>query len=75
VLPDENRAVIERLLEEDWTRLRLLKARELVIPPLVPRGDGDVQLLPQPRSAGPEAATDGFYYACLKSGGGSDNAA
>ncbi len=75
VLPDENRAVIDRLLEEDWTRLRLLKARELVIPPLVPRGDGDVQLLPQPRSAGHEAATDGFYYACLKSGGGSDNAA
>jgi len=74
VLPAENRAVIDRLLAEDWGSLRLLKARELDAPPLVPRGDGDVQLLPQCRDAGPGAATDGFYYACLTSGGGADHA-
>ena len=75
VLPQENRGVVERLMAEDWGGLRLLKARDLPLPPLVPRGDGDVQLLPRLRSAGPEAATDGFYYACLKSGGTPDNAA
>lgn len=29
----------------------------------------DLQLLPVPRRAGPRALTDGFYYACLQSGG------
>jgi 16S rRNA (cytosine967-C5)-methyltransferase len=75
VLPAENREVVERLLSEDWGGLRLLKARDLSLPPLVPRGDGEVQLLPRLKAAGPEAATDGFYYACLKSGGITDNAA
>lgn len=73
VLPQENREVIDRLLAEDWGDLRLLKARELTLPPLVPRGEGDLQLIPQPGSA-PEAVTDGFYYACLTSGGRSDHA-
>ena len=74
LLPEENRGVVERLLAEDWGSLKLLKARDLVAPPLVPRGDGDVQLLPRRRDAGPGAATDGFYYACLTSGGGADHA-
>ena len=38
VLPAENREVVERLLSEDWGGLRLLKARDLSLPPLVPRG-------------------------------------
>jgi 16S rRNA (cytosine967-C5)-methyltransferase len=75
VLPQENRLVIERLLADDWGGLRLLKARDLPLPPLVPRGDGDVQLLPRLAAAGAEAATDGFYYACLKSGGDKDHGA
>ncbi|MEP7312586.1 MAG: 16S rRNA (cytosine(967)-C(5))-methyltransferase RsmB [Pseudomonadota bacterium] len=69
VLPQENQQVIATLLASDWGELRRLKARELSLPPNVPRSDEGVQLLPRPRAAGLEAATDGFYYAVLTSGG------
>jgi 16S rRNA (cytosine967-C5)-methyltransferase len=69
VLPQENQQVIATLLASDWGELRRLKARELTLPPTVPRSDEGVQLLPRPRAAGLEAATDGFYYAVLTSGG------
>lgn len=75
VLPQENREVVEQLLAGDWGGLRLLQARELDLPPRVPRGEGDVQLLPRPAAAGPEAASDGFYYACLQKGDGADHVA
>lgn len=68
VLPQENREVIEQVLAGDWGGVRLLQARKLNLPPRVPRGEGDVQLLPRPAAVGPEAASDGFYYACLQKG-------
>ena len=68
VLPQENQGVIATLLASDWGGLRSFKARELALPATVPRGDDGVQLLPRPRAAGLEAATDGFYYAVLGSG-------
>lgn len=70
VLPQENQAVVEQLLGLDWTGLRRVPVRELDLPPLVPRGDGDVQLLPRPAADGPAAASDGFYYAVLQKGDG-----
>ena len=70
VLPQENREVIDRLLADDWSGVHLLGARDLPLPPLVPRAEGDVQLLPRPAAAGPQAASDGFYYAVLQTGGG-----
>ena len=33
------------------------------------RARADLQVLPMPRQAGPQALTDGFLYACLKQGG------
>jgi 16S rRNA (cytosine967-C5)-methyltransferase len=75
VLPQENREVIEQVLAGDWGGVRLLQARELNLPPRVPRGEGDVQLLPRPAAVGPEAASDGFYYACLQKGGESHHVA
>lgn len=50
ILPQENHELVERFLQWD-RRFR--------------RVQPDVQLLPQPREAGPAAMVDGFYYACL----------
>jgi 16S rRNA (cytosine967-C5)-methyltransferase len=54
LLAAENRGVVEAFLAG---REGIRRCRE------------DLQLLPTPRRAGPRALTDGFYYACLQSGG------
>jgi len=54
LLAAENRGVVEAFLA---TQPGFRRCRE------------DLQLLPAPRRAGPRALTDGFYYACLQSGG------
>jgi 16S rRNA (cytosine967-C5)-methyltransferase len=53
ILDAENRNRVEAFLAENW---QFERARP------------DLRLLPMPRSAGPGAVTDGFYYACLKKG-------
>jgi 16S rRNA (cytosine967-C5)-methyltransferase len=61
VLPDENQGVVERFLETESTaRAVALPAEVTLAPGALERGTG-VQLLP-----GPEAGTDGFYYACVE---------
>jgi len=54
ILQGENQMVIEAFLALD---------------PRFTRAGPDQILLPTPRSAGPAAQTDGFYYACLQKGG------
>jgi 16S rRNA (cytosine967-C5)-methyltransferase len=70
VLPQENGEIIARLLEEGGTGLRPVPSAQLRLPPGVEASEQGLQLLPSLRSAGAAAATDGFYYACLTSGGG-----
>jgi 16S rRNA (cytosine967-C5)-methyltransferase len=61
VLPDENQGVVERFLQTESTaRGVALPAVVTLAPGALERGTG-VQLLP-----GPEAGTDGFYYACVE---------
>ena len=59
VLPDENEAVVERLVRDDTTARPILLPAELA-PGAVSVGIG-LQLLP-----GAEAGSDGFYYACVE---------
>jgi 16S rRNA (cytosine967-C5)-methyltransferase len=54
VLHAENQDVVDAFLAG---QPRFARARE------------DLALLPLPRSAGPGALTDGFHYACLRTGG------
>jgi 16S rRNA (cytosine967-C5)-methyltransferase len=74
VLPAENREVVDAILAEREVGLRRPTAAQCPVPPGVCSVDGEVQLLPQLWQAGPGAATDGFYYACLTLGGGADHA-
>jgi 16S rRNA (cytosine967-C5)-methyltransferase len=60
VLPDENRAVVERFLQTESTARAIALPAGVLAPGALERGTG-VQLLP-----GPEAGTDGFYYACVE---------
>jgi 16S rRNA (cytosine967-C5)-methyltransferase len=61
VLPDENQGVVEQFLKTESTaRAGALPAGVTLAPGALERGTG-VQLLP-----GPEAGTDGFYYACVE---------
>jgi 16S rRNA (cytosine967-C5)-methyltransferase len=53
ILPQENQELVERFLGRHAGFRRM---------------QPDVQLLPQPRQAGPAQLTDGFYYACLTTG-------
>lgn len=60
VLPDENQGVVERFLETESTARAITLPTGVLAPGALARGTG-VQLLP-----GPEAGTDGFYYACVE---------
>jgi 16S rRNA (cytosine967-C5)-methyltransferase len=61
VLPDENQQVVERFLQiEPGARPAAFPAGVALAPGALERGTG-VQLLP-----GPQAGTDGFYYACVE---------
>jgi len=74
VLPQENAELVDRVIAEGGTGLRRLPPAQWRLPPgLEARSDG-LQLLPSLRDAGPGAATDGFHYAVLTTGGGASNA-
>jgi 16S rRNA (cytosine967-C5)-methyltransferase len=60
VLPDENQGVVERFLQTESTARAIALPTGVLAPGALERGTG-VQLLP-----GPEAGTDGFYYACVE---------
>jgi 16S rRNA (cytosine967-C5)-methyltransferase len=61
ILPEENEAVVSRLLEEvPALRVARMPRGAALAPGAIERSVG-VQLLP-----GAEAGTDGFYYACLE---------
>ncbi|MEN9705985.1 MAG: hypothetical protein RLZZ393_1864 [Pseudomonadota bacterium] len=74
VLPPENAGLVDRVLTQGGAGLRRVPASSWRLPPgLLADGEG-LQLLPALRADGPGAATDGFHYAVLTTGGGADDA-
>jgi 16S rRNA (cytosine967-C5)-methyltransferase len=74
VLPQENRELVDRFLAEGHTGLSRVPPDALRLPAGVTADDDGVQLLPALHAAGPGAATDGFHYAVLTTGGGAVDA-
>ena len=74
VLPQENAELVDRVIAEGGTGLRRVPPAQWRLPPGIEATGSGLQLLPSLRQAGPGAATDGFHYAVLTTGGGAANA-
>jgi len=75
VLPQENAELVDRVIAEGGAGLRRVPVAQWRLPPGIDAtAEAGLQLLPSPRDAGPGAATDGFHYAVLTTGGGASNA-
>ncbi|MEY4762788.1 MAG: hypothetical protein RLZZ200_2644 [Pseudomonadota bacterium] len=74
VLPQENAELVDRVIAESGVGLRRVPCAQWRLPPGLEATDAGLQLLPARREAGPGAATDGFHYAVLTTGGGAGDA-